>query len=124
MDAQAQDRAHRIGQTREVHIYRLVCSGTIEENILKKATQKRQLDWMAIQSGGFNTEFFTQQAAGGAPAAGGGGAIDPRDFFEGMPGFAAKPRDGKASAAKLGRQCFQIGITCGKRTTGRASRGR
>ena len=34
MDAQAQDRAHRIGQTREVHIYRLVSSDTVEENIL------------------------------------------------------------------------------------------
>lgn len=35
IDAQAQDRAHRIGQTREVHIYRLVTKDTVEENILK-----------------------------------------------------------------------------------------
>jgi E1A-binding protein p400 len=105
MDAQAQDRCHRIGQTRQVHIYRLVCDGTIEENILKKATQKRQLDWMAIQSGGFSTEFFTQGGgtAGGAPgggaAAGGSGAIDPRDFFEGMPGFTVGKKT--ASSANL-----------------------
>ncbi|CAN0559896.1 unnamed protein product, partial [Ectocarpus sp. 12 AP-2014] len=46
MDAQAQDRAHRIGQTREVHIYRLVTSSSIEENILKKAQQKRHLDFL------------------------------------------------------------------------------
>ena len=44
-----QDRCHRIGQTREVHIYRLVCTGTIEENILKKANQKRALDDLVIQ---------------------------------------------------------------------------
>lgn len=44
MDAQAQDRAHRIGQTRDVHIYRLVTQGTVEENILKKARQKRHLN--------------------------------------------------------------------------------
>ncbi|KAK9096057.1 hypothetical protein Sjap_021554 [Stephania japonica] len=58
MDQQAQDRCHRIGQTREVHIYRLISECTIEENILKKAHQKRALDDLVIQSGGYNTEFF------------------------------------------------------------------
>lgn len=46
----SQDRAHRIGQTREVHIYRLVTSSSIEENILKKAQQKRHLDFLGEQS--------------------------------------------------------------------------
>ena len=41
IDLQAQDRAHRIGQTRQVHIYRLVSESTVEENILRKANQKR-----------------------------------------------------------------------------------
>ena len=54
MDAQAQDRAHRIGQTRDVHIYRLVTEQTIEENILKKSNQKRLMDSIAIQAGAFN----------------------------------------------------------------------
>ncbi|KAL4560597.1 hypothetical protein LXL04_032750 [Taraxacum kok-saghyz] len=58
MDQQAQDRCHRIGQTREVHIYRLISESTIEENILKKAKQKRALDDLVIQSGEYNTEFF------------------------------------------------------------------
>ena len=49
MDAQAQDRAHRIGQTRNVHIYRLVTEHTIEENILTKANQKRQMNMLAIE---------------------------------------------------------------------------
>eukprot|EP01122_Echinamoeba_exundans_P000089 TRINITY_DN10072_c0_g1_i1.p1 TRINITY_DN10072_c0_g1~~TRINITY_DN10072_c0_g1_i1.p1 ORF type:complete len:2057 (+),score=467.34 TRINITY_DN10072_c0_g1_i1:166-6336(+) len=57
MDAQAQDRCHRIGQTREVHIYRLISEHTIEENILKKARQKLQLDQI-IKDGKFTTEFF------------------------------------------------------------------
>ena len=48
MDAQAQDRAHRIGQTREVHIYRLICGSTVEENILTKARQKRHLDFLVM----------------------------------------------------------------------------
>ena len=55
---QAQDRCHRIGQTREVHIYRLVSENTIEENILRKSDQKRQLDWLAIQSAGFTTDIL------------------------------------------------------------------
>merc|ERR1740124_623485 len=58
MDAQAQDRCHRIGQTRDVHIYRLISSCTIEENILKKANQKRLLGAVAIEEGNFTTAFF------------------------------------------------------------------
>lgn len=58
MDAQAQDRCHRIGQTRDVHIYRLVSERTIEVNILKKANQKRMLSDMAIEGGNFTTTYF------------------------------------------------------------------
>ncbi|XP_066144904.1 helicase domino isoform X1 [Euwallacea fornicatus] len=58
MDAQAQDRCHRIGQTRDVHIYRLVSERTVEENILKKANQKRLLGDLAIEGGNFTTAYF------------------------------------------------------------------
>ncbi|CAL8301141.1 unnamed protein product [Lota lota] len=61
MDAQAQDRCHRIGQTRDVHIYRLISERTVEENILKKANQKRMLGDMAIDGGNFTTAFFKEQ---------------------------------------------------------------
>jgi len=43
MDMQAQDRCHRIGQTREVHIYKLMSENTIEENILRKAEKKKEV---------------------------------------------------------------------------------
>jgi hypothetical protein len=56
MDAQAQDRAHRIGQTRDVHIYRLVTEFTVEENILLKAKQKRHLDYLVMEKGNFNIQ--------------------------------------------------------------------
>ncbi|XP_024982552.1 protein PHOTOPERIOD-INDEPENDENT EARLY FLOWERING 1 isoform X3 [Cynara cardunculus var. scolymus] len=69
MDQQAQDRCHRIGQTREVNIYRLISESTIEENILKKAKQKRALDDLVIQSGEYNTEFFKK--------------LDPLELFSG-----------------------------------------
>ena len=58
MDAQAQDRCHRIGQTRDVHIYRLISERSIEENIVKKANQKRILGDLAIEGGNFTTAFF------------------------------------------------------------------
>jgi len=58
MDKQCQDRAHRIGQTRDVHIYRLVSEYTIEANILRKANQKRMLDDVVIQEGEFTTDYF------------------------------------------------------------------
>eukprot|EP00767_Chilomastix_cuspidata_P002178 gnl/Chilomastix_cuspidata/2302.p1 GENE.gnl/Chilomastix_cuspidata/2302~~gnl/Chilomastix_cuspidata/2302.p1 ORF type:complete len:1670 (+),score=265.78 gnl/Chilomastix_cuspidata/2302:78-5087(+) len=63
MDAQAQDRAHRIGQTREVHIFRLVSEYTIEENMLKRASQKRLLDSLVSREGGFVPEFFRGKAS-------------------------------------------------------------
>ncbi|KWU42329.1 hypothetical protein RHOSPDRAFT_21420 [Rhodotorula sp. JG-1b] len=43
-DKQAQDRAYRIGQTREVKIIRLVTRGSLDENMLELATAKLQLD--------------------------------------------------------------------------------
>lgn len=60
MDAQAQDRCHRIGQTRDVHIYRLVSERTIEQNILRKANEKRLLGELAIEGGNFTAAFFKQ----------------------------------------------------------------
>ena len=47
-------RAHRIGQIRDVHIYRFVSSHTVEEAMLLKANQKRSLDDLVIQKGEFD----------------------------------------------------------------------
>jgi len=60
MDKQCQDRAHRIGQTRNVHIYKLVSEHTIEVNILRKSNQKRMLDEVVIQEGDFTTDVFNR----------------------------------------------------------------
>ncbi|KAL8723203.1 MAG: hypothetical protein Q9225_000469 [Loekoesia sp. 1 TL-2023] len=60
MDKQCQDRCHRIGQTRDVHIYRFVSEHTIEANILRKANQKRMLDDVVIQEGEFTTDYFNK----------------------------------------------------------------
>ena len=43
VEAQATDRAHRIGQTRIVTSYKLITRGTVEEKILRLQNQKREL---------------------------------------------------------------------------------
>lgn len=50
-DLQAQDRAHRIGQKKQVHVFRLITENTIEEGIYLRAQQKLKLDDMLIQKG-------------------------------------------------------------------------
>ncbi|CAF0823138.1 unnamed protein product [Didymodactylos carnosus] len=48
-DLQAQARAHRIGQTKQVNIYRLVAKQSVEETIIERAKQKMVLDHLVIQ---------------------------------------------------------------------------
>ena len=43
VEAQAIDRAHRIGQTRRVFAYRLIVRDTVEEKILELQKSKREL---------------------------------------------------------------------------------
>jgi len=43
-DAQAEDRCHRIGQTKQVLVYRLIAEGTVEEHLHKIADKKRHLE--------------------------------------------------------------------------------
>ena len=50
-DLQAMDRCHRIGQTKPVHVYRLVTEQTVEEKIIERAHQKLKLDAVVVQSG-------------------------------------------------------------------------
>nr|VWO94954.1 Uncharacterized protein [Ganoderma boninense] len=52
-DLQAQDRAHRIGQTKPVLIFRLLCAHTMETKIMQRATDKRKLEALVIAKGEF-----------------------------------------------------------------------
>lgn len=54
MDLQAQDRCHRIGQTRPVTIYRLISEHTVEEAILAKARERKKLNNVVIRGGQFH----------------------------------------------------------------------
>lgn len=50
-DLQAMDRAHRIGQTKQVVVFRFVTEQAIEEKVLERAAQKLRLDKLVIQQG-------------------------------------------------------------------------
>jgi len=56
VDQQAMDRAHRLGQTRQVTVYRLICKGTIEERILQRAKEKSEIQKMVISGGTYKSE--------------------------------------------------------------------
>ena len=51
-EAQAIDRAHRIGQNRPVTVYRLVSAGTIEEKVVALQERKRDLFQRVVDEGG------------------------------------------------------------------------
>lgn len=52
-DLQAQDRAHRVGQTRPVMVYRFTTANTIDQRIIERASAKRKLEKMVMRKGRF-----------------------------------------------------------------------
>lgn len=52
VEEQAMDRAHRIGQEREVFVHRLLISGTVESRIMDLQEQKKELVGAALDEGG------------------------------------------------------------------------
>jgi chromodomain-helicase-DNA-binding protein 1 len=108
-DLQAESRAHRIGQTKDVKVFRLLSRETVEEDILERAKRKRVLEHLVIhgvegdeQSMDNKAKFNKQElsailrfgaeklfkevapsaepaAAGGSGAPGGAGALDSVD---------------------------------------------
>ncbi|XP_041024464.1 chromatin-remodeling ATPase INO80-like isoform X1 [Juglans microcarpa x Juglans regia] len=51
LDLQAMDRAHRLGQTKDVTVYRLICKETVEEKILQRASQKNTVQQLVMMGG-------------------------------------------------------------------------
>jgi SNF2 family DNA or RNA helicase len=52
-EAQAVDRVHRIGQTRNVNVYRMVAKDTIEEKVMALQAAKRELFGSVMDGGAF-----------------------------------------------------------------------
>lgn len=58
---QATDRAHRIGQTNIVTVYKLVTQGTIEEKIIDIQERKRRLAEQILEGEGMDAINFTKE---------------------------------------------------------------
>eukprot|EP00118_Oscarella_pearsei_P010601 m.66016 g.66016 ORF g.66016 m.66016 type:complete len:1662 (+) comp35354_c0_seq6:51-5036(+) len=56
VDQQAMDRAHRLGQTKQVTVYRFVMKDTVEERILQRAKEKSEIQKMVISGGHFKPD--------------------------------------------------------------------
>ena len=75
IDLQAMARVHRIGQTKVVHLYRLVTSGTVEERIVQRAEKKLYLDKMVdgshkgAEAGASGKDEARRRAPSRAPSA-------------------------------------------------------
>ena len=91
VEAQAVDRTHRIGQTRAVHVYRLVSQNTIEEKVLALQDSKRQLI-----AGVLGSDDVVDGAGGGAGAGGAGGAASSGAASSGSSEGSAVPAVGGA----------------------------
>ena len=63
VDLQAQDRSHRIGQKKQVRVFRLIAEHTMEERILTRARQKLVLDAMVIKKKGESSAITAEVSA-------------------------------------------------------------
>ncbi|KAK0855947.1 chromatin remodeling complex Adenosinetriphosphatase [Friedmanniomyces endolithicus] len=103
-DLQAMDRAHRIGQTKQVYVYRFVTENAIEEKVLERAAQKLRLDQLVIQQG--RAQQQAKQAASKDELLGmiQHGAETIFESGEGYGAFGKKGEDGESELDELLRR--------------------
>ncbi|XP_019455806.1 PREDICTED: DNA helicase INO80-like isoform X1 [Lupinus angustifolius] len=61
LDLQAMDRAHRLGQTKDVTVYRLICKETVEEKILLRASQKSTVQNLVMTGGSVGGDLLAPE---------------------------------------------------------------
>ncbi|KAG0297169.1 hypothetical protein BGZ98_000685, partial [Dissophora globulifera] len=114
VDLQAQDRAHRIGQKKQVYVFRFVTENGIEEKVLERAAQKLRLDQLVIQQGrttqqqktASKDELLTMIQHGAAEVFMASGA----DNFSYDPDIESILRRGEEKTAELNQKYSNVGI--------------
>ncbi|GJN92633.1 hypothetical protein Rhopal_005668-T1 [Rhodotorula paludigena] len=108
-DLQAQDRAHRIGQKKEVRILRLVTERSVEEHVMAGAARKIEMDKKIIQAGRYDNKSTAEErdaflrALLEADDNDEGGDDDEGDELEALNEAIARNEDERAIFAQMDR---------------------
>lgn len=101
-DSQAMDRAHRLGQTRQVTVYRLITRGTIDERIVQLARVKKDVQDIVVGNKNFTDvtkpSEIVQLLLNDEQLAN----LDPATAAQGLSGQGDKPIDGLGSTGPGG----------------------
>uniref|UniRef100_A0A8D8B5T0 SWI/SNF-related matrix-associated actin-dependent regulator of chromatin subfamily A member 5 n=1 Tax=Culex pipiens TaxID=7175 RepID=A0A8D8B5T0_CULPI len=114
-DFQAEDRAHRIGQLKQVHVFRFVILGTVDEAVYGHSQRKTQLDKAIVKKslGDSDTqhavEYHRQQLESGQN-------MDPTAVDGKLDEIFAQIDGGERSAA-LGNLCQEIHLKALRKRT-------
>ena len=107
VDLQAMERAHRIGQTKPVRVFRLICQGSIEERMVSRAEKKLFLNAMVAESDVIDddiddSENINESSDNVTQALGIGGATMSKNELASLIRFGANAIiDSKASGVEM-----------------------
>ncbi len=62
VDRQAEDRCHRLGQEKQVRIFKLIAEGSIDEHMLKMAVEKKELNDVVLEEGDYDGNVRDSEA--------------------------------------------------------------
>jgi len=99
-DAQAMDRAHRLGQTRQVTVYRLITKGTIDERIIQLARVKKDVQDIVV-----GNKSLTDVAKPSEIVS----LLLNEDEMEGIRASSNMPNNGLSALASNGQSSSSIG---------------
>ncbi|XP_071737614.1 chromatin-remodeling ATPase INO80-like [Rutidosis leptorrhynchoides] len=105
LDLQAMDRAHRLGQTKDVTVYRLICKETVEEKILQRASQKSTVQQLVMTGGHVQGDLLAPEDVVSL-------LIDDPQLEQKLKEIPAQAKDRQKKAATKGIRIDEEGDAC------------